>query len=535
MTDWIIKGGTVVDGTGAPPARADLALSGGQIESVGDCSDLDSSREWDATGKYVCPGFVDIHSHSDFSLLANRLAESAVRQGITTVVTGNCGHGPAPAPDAKMAQQNTAGFSESWEVDFSWKSFSEYLNALFSPGVAINVAPLVPHGTVRLAVMGYDARPATEKEIDRMKGLVAEAMSAGAIGLSTGLEYSPGMYAKEEELVALSRVAAEQGGIYASHIRNRGDHFESAVEEALNVCRKAGLPGQLSHLAPRPYAPKGTFDKVLSMVYEARDKEGLKVGIDTFPDTWGPGPMVALLPPWVYEGARDEVLDRLQDPETRLACRDHFESPTNYLLRLGGLESFYLSCSRSYPELVGKNFQEIAQLLDLSPVEAIFRLALEDGADFYNVMLRHIYATQEDLERLLLQPICSLESDGIIAAPYGSLQHFVMNRSSYGYTVRFIREYVLERPLFSLQEAIRKLTSLPVECAGIDGRGVLQPGMAADLVVLDLDRLADKSTDVQPQAYPEGVDMVAVNGEVVLERGVRSGRLPGRCASPDDA
>lgn len=535
MLDLIIKGGEVIDGTGAPPVRTDLAVDEGRIIQVGDCSDLEGSTLWDATGRYVCPGFIDIHSHADFSLVVNRFAESAIRQGITTVVIGNCGHGPAPAPDKRLAEQNTIGFSESWQVGFTWKSFPEYLDALFSPGLSMNVTPLLPHGTVRLAVMGYEARPATRAEIEQMKVLVAEACSAGAAGLSTGLEYSPGRYAQEEELVALSEVAAKHGGFYASHIRNRGEQFLSAVEEALNVCRKAGLPGQLSHLAPRPYAPKHAFDQVLDRVYEVREKENLQVGIDSFPDLWGPGPVVALLPPWVCDGSRKEVLGRLQSPETLEACRDYFQNPTNYLLRLGGFESFYLSCSRSYPELVGKNFQEISEILGIDPVETIFKLTRADEADFYNVLLRHIYATQEDLDRLLSQPICSLESDGIIGAPYGHLKHFVMNRSSYGYTVRFIQEYALERQIFSVQEAIRKMTSLPAQSANIEGRGILKAGMAADVVVLDLEHLADRSTDIQPQAYPAGVELVLVNGQIVLDRDRHTQALPGRCTTQGGA
>lgn len=531
MLDLIIKGGEVVDGTGAPPIRADLAVREGRIVEVGDCPDLEGAALWDATGKCVCPGFIDIHSHADFSLLVNRFAESAVRQGITTVVTGNCGHGPAPAPHKRLAQQNTVGFSENWKVDFTWKSFPEYLDVLFSPGLSMNVAPLLPHGTVRLAVMGYDPRPATRHEIERMKSLVEEAFEAGAVGLSTGLEYSPGRYAEEEELVALSSVAAKYGGFYASHIRNRGEQFLSAVEEALNVCRKAELPGQLSHLAPRPYAPEDMFEKVLARVYEARDKENVQVGLDTFPDTWGPAPVVALLPPWVCEGSREEVLGRLDSAETRETCREYFQDPTNYLLRLGGFESFYLSCSKSHPEWVGKSFQEISEILALDPVETIFELILADGADFYNVLLRHIYATQEDLDQLLLQPICSLESDGVIGAPYGHLKPFVMNRSSYGYTVRFLQEYVLERQLFSFEEGIRKMTSLPAQSANIDDRGILRAGMAADVIVMDLEQLADRSTDIQPQAYPAGLELVLVNGQIVLDHDRHTHSLPGRCAT----
>jgi N-acyl-D-aspartate/D-glutamate deacylase len=474
------------------------------------------------------PGFIDIHSHSDFTLIANRNAESGIRQGITTVVTGNCGHGPAPAPIMELAKGNTIGFNENWGLEFTWNSFEEYMEALFSPGVAINTAPLVPHGTVRLAVMGHDNRTATKGEIASMKSLVAEAVAAGAAGFSTGFEYSLGQYANEEELVALSSAAAKHGRVYASHIRNRGDTFVAAVQEALDIARKAGLPAQLSHLAPRPYASPDAFDQVLEMIYAARDVEGLDVGIDTFPDKWGPGPVVTLLPPWVYEGQREQVLSTLNARGTVEKCRAYVDSPDNYLLRLGGFENFFLTYSKSHPELIEKSFADIATELDLDFTDTIFRLLLDDGDDFYNVMLRHIYATDEDLDRLLQQPICSLESDGAVAAPYGHLKDFVMNRSSYCYTVRFIKEYVQEKNAFTLEEAIRKMTSLPADSAKLDNRGRLQKGMAADVVVLDMQKLSDETTDQRPQAHPEGIALVVVNGEIVLQNGEHSNALPGQ-------
>jgi len=326
----------------------------------------------------------------------------------------------------------------------------------------------------------------------------------------------------------LSSAAAKHGRIYASHIRNRGDTFVAAVQEALDIARKAGLPAQLSHLAPRPYASPDAFDQVLEMIYEARDTEGLAVGIDTFPDKWGPGPVVTLLPPWVYEGPREQVLNRLNSTGTVEKCRAYVDSPANYLLRLGGFEKFFLTYSTAHPELIENSFAEIATYFGLDYTDTIFRLLLDDGDDFYNVMLRHIYATDEDLDRLLQQPICSLESDGAVAAPYGHLKDFVMNRSSYCYTVRFIKEYVQEKNTFTLEEAVRKMTSLPADSARLDNRGRLQQGKAADVVVLDMEDLADESSDQEPQAHPRGVALVVVNGEVVLQNGEHTNALPGQ-------
>ena len=531
MVDLVLKGGNIIDGTGNPAVIGDVVINDGSIISIVDKNELEANFELDVKGKIICPGFIDIHSHSDFSLLADRRNEGAIRQGITTLVTGNCGHGPAPVNDVDLAKRNTVGFSESWDVDFSWHSFNEYLDFLLSPGISANVAPLVPHGSVRLAVMGQSTRKPSPAELEDMKSLVEEAMSSGAIGISTGLEYSPGMYADEDELVALASVSAKQGGIYASHIRNRGEMFEDAVAEALNICRKSSIPAQLSHLAPRPYAQDGAFDRVLEMVNHARENEGLSIGIDTFPDIWGPGMVVALLPPWVYEGERNEVLERLASSKTLDKCRRHFSDSTNYLLRLGGLEMFYLSSSIAHPELVGKNFVEIGEAFGCDPVEGIFRLVQADGADFYNVMLRHIFATPNDLDQLLADPYCSVESDGVVTATEGLLSNFTMNRSSFGYTIRFIEEYVINRGMFTLEEGIRKMTSLPAESAGLLNRGRIESGKTADIVILDQNKLADNSTDREPNAYPSGVDLVIVNGQVVLNKNERTDILPGRIAT----
>ena len=527
MVDLIIRSGHILDGTGAPARKGDIAVQEGKIVEITDSIDMHAEREWNAAGKYVCPGFIDIHTHSDFSLLANRFAESSVRQGITTLVTGNCGHGPAPSPERELGKQVTIGYSENFNTDFGWDHFAEYLEDLFSPGLSVNVAPLVPHGSIRLAVMGYDARPPTKVELEKMKDFVDDAMSAGAAGFSTGLEYSPGQHADKNELIALCSVAASHGGIYASHIRNRADTFMESVVESLNIIRKAGCPGQLSHLAPRPYANE-KFDEVLETIYQARDQESLEIGIDTFPDVWAPGPVVTLLPPWVYEDTPDRVLDRLNSPDVVNQCRETFQNPTNYLLRLGGFESFYLTCSKSYPELVGRNFQEISEIFGADHTETIFKLVLADGSDFYNVMLRHIYATPEDLQQLLLQPICSIESDGVTTAPYGPLKDFVFNRSSYCYTIRFLMEYVIDQKLFTLEEGIRKMTSLPADSARLKGRGRLKEDYTADILIFSLEDLKDNTTDDKPSAYPDGIELVMVNGSIVLEQGTHSQALPGQ-------
>ena len=530
MVDLVVYGGDVIDGTGSAAFAADLVIDDGRITFVGDAPELEASRTLDAQGKVVCPGFIDIHSHSDFSLYVDPLAQSAVRQGLTTAVTGNCGHGPAPAPDKELAKQVTIGVNDEWGIDFDWSSFGEYLDRLFEKGQSVNVAPLVAHGAVRLAAMGFDARAPTRSEMEAMKSMVDEAMSAGAVGMSTGLEYSPGRHASEAELIELATVAARHGGIYASHIRGRGDHFVEAVEEALSIAEQAKVPAQLSHLAPRPYAPAGSFEQVLARIDEAREG-GLRIGIDSFPDPWGPAHLLDLMPPWVYEGPDEDVLERLKDPATAERCQGYFENPTNFLLRLGGFDKLYLAHSGAHAGLIGESLEAIAAKWQLDPIRTILRLATDDGKDSAGVLIRHIFATQEDLDKLLLHPICSVGSDGAIASREGLLASLVVNRSSYGYAPRFIREYALDRGLVSPEEAIRKMTSLPAQSVQLRDRGTLKPGMAADVVVMDFATLADNSTDIEPQAYPTGIEAVVVNGEVVFEDEARALCRPGRLVS----
>jgi N-acyl-D-aspartate/D-glutamate deacylase len=524
----VIRDGTLIDGTGQPGFKGDVVIDEGRITHIGQATNYSNEvLQWDATGKIVCPGFIDIHSHADFPLYVDGFAQSGVRQGVTTAVIGNCGHGPAPAHSKELTKIITIGYNDDWGIDFNWSTFDEYLNSLLHRGQSINVAPLVAHGAIRLSVMGFDARKPSRRELENMKSLARESMSQGAMGISTGLEYSPGQHADEAELVALATVVSAHGGVYASHIRERGDEFERSVNEALNIGFGADIPLQLSHLAPRPYAPPGAFKRVLEMIERGRDR-GLQIGIDTFPDSWGPAHLTDLLPPWVHEGSKEEVVERLHDPKTAMMCADYVENQTNFLLRLGGFDYFYLSNSKRWADLVGCHLEEISKKWGLSHTETILKLAASDGVDYSGVMIRHIFASQSSLDKLLSDPHCSVGSDGAFTSLDGILGNLIINRSSFGYAPRFIREYALDRGMFTMEEAIRKLTSLPADSVQIRDRGRLIPGMAADLVVFDQDDLTDNSTDDAPQAYPSGIELVVVNGESVFMDGAHTQKIPGR-------
>lgn len=530
MADFILKGGTIIDGSGQSSFRGDVVIDKGAISHVGESSQFQCERILNIEGKVVTPGFIDIHSHSDFPIYVDGLGQSGIRQGVTTSVIGNCGHGPAPAPDKEMAKQVTIGVNDDWGIDFNWVTFDEYLSELLAVGQSMNVAPLVPHGAIRVAAMGYEPRLPSKTELENMGSMVDAAMSAGALGLSTGLEYSPGRHSDTDELIYLSKIVGRFEGIYASHIRERGDDFEGAVNEALEIGLRGDLPVQLSHLAPRPYAPPKILDKILANIHKATS-DGQSVGIDTFPDPWGPAHLLDLIPSWVYEGSDDEVLSRLKDPSTAEKCYEYVYNQGNFLLRLSGFDQFYLSYSRSYPGFVGMSLEEISKTWGIGIVETILKLSAADGKDFGSVLIRHIFAKEDDLDQLLKDPLCSVGSDGAVASKEGPLKELKMNRSSFGYAPRTIEEYAMKRGLFSVEEAVRKMTSLPASQVNVKDRGTIQVGKAADVVVMDLEALSDLSTDDEPQEYPAGIDTVAVNGVIVFERGDHTLRRPGKILS----
>ncbi len=450
-----------------------------------------------------------------------------VRQGVTTVVTGQCGHGCAPVHDPALIVFNLIGYSPDWGVRIDWQSFGEYLERLRSRGLGVNVLPLLGHGAVRLAVMGFDERPATEAEIAAMCNIVDQAMDEGAAGLSWGLEYSPGRFADQAEMDALSRVVTQKRGLYAIHVRDRAEQLLFATEEAVSVAERAQLPIQLSHFAPRPYAPPGAFDAVLRRLQMA-SRRGVRVGLDVMPRTWGLSMVAALLPPWICACGTDTILARLQQPEVRAAAQIYWTEQRSYVLRSGGPEGVVLTYAPSSPDLVGLDFAQIARVRGTTMADAACDILLAEGENLYNTLVRHVFATPEDLDRLLAEPNCAVASDSVASAPYAALADLRTTRDGYGYTACFLQEYVQERRIFSLEEAVRRMTYLPAQLCDLGDRGRLIENGAADVVILDPVRVNDLTTDLDPNQYPEGIGCVLVNGSIVLESGQHTGCLPGQ-------
>jgi len=536
--DIIIRKGLIVDGLGRSGFKTDLAIKGGRIARISKSINGEAHRVINAEGLAVCPGFIDIHSHSDFVLLVNPKAESKVRQGITTEVIGNCGGSAAPAKGAALerALRIMGGYGIS---KVEWTSFSDYLNLLDRRGIAINVVALVGHGTVRQCVLGMEDRAPTEAELQEMKVLVAEAMEAGAFGMSSGLVYPPGRYASTEELIELCKVVASYGGIYASHIRGERETIVEAVREAIEIGRKSGVSVQISH-HPAKIGGWGKSKETLKLIERARE-EGIDVNCDMHPYIAGSTGLSALLPPWVQEGGPEKIVQRLRNEKLREKIRqDMIEEKVPGpgpcgLVKRGMWDKLMLADCEKNKDLIGLDFEEIARRRGKDPFEVYFDLLVEEEA---RGMVVGFYYNEEDIRRVLLHPTSMIGSDGYALAPYGPLGKGKMHPRSYGTFPMVFRKYVRGESrkelvydegakLLTLEEAVMKMTSIAANKLGIKDRGLLEEGMRADIVVLDPEKVADRATYLDPYQFPEGIEYVIVNGILVVDEEEHTGALPG--------
>ena len=529
--DTIVRGGQIVDGTGNPWFWADVGIVDGRIAAVGDLASAESQATIDASGLVVCPGFIDAHTHSDSTLQINPRAESMVRQGVTTQVTGNCGMSAALAPGGEGTGPCTLG---------------EYLGRLEEQGVATNVAALVGHGEVRAAVLGSADRRPTREELARMKGLVAGAMEDGAFGLSTGLAYAPGMFAATAELVALAEVVARYGGLYTTHVRDESSAlaWRRSVQEAIEVGERAGLSVQISHLESH-YPNWGSEDAVLVLLDDAR-AGGLDVSCDIPPYVCGFTTLTTILPNWAHEGGAGAIVSRLSDPQERarirqfvLTDREGQANPPPTMLADGLADKIWLAASKGNPALVGKSLAEIGELWGVDPINAAFDLIVGDEGASHIVVEQH---NEGDIRKVVRHPLSMIVSDGSAVAPYGVLGEERPHPRSYGVFPLVFRKYVrgetrteeakeVGKQILTLQEAVRKMTSFPAQKIGLRDRGLVREGMWADLTLLDPTTVEDRATYQAPHQYPEGIPYVLVNGQVVVERGEHTGLWARYCAA----
>lgn len=525
MYDSIIYNARIIDGTGAPWYSADVAISEGLIAAIGKLASMQAHREIDAKDYILCPGFIDVHSHSDATLLINPRAESSIRQGVTTECTGNCGASLFPVNEKNYAQVLDHFTSFVPEYDVNWTSLAELKSRYEGQGISVNIVPLVGHSTVRTAVKGANVGPTSKDEQAQIALLVEQAMMEGARGFSTGLEYPPGSASDMEELIALVKPLRKFSGIYVSHIRNRDIRFLEAVQEALEIGRKAGVAVQLSHNVAKIGGPEGNMAKVLKTIERAR-RNGLDVAFDALVYLGGQAPVVGSLPPWTFEGGPEETLKRLTDPETRKKIKE-YEYPMWRIIKLGMWEKVRLASSKASPQLVGKTFAEIALEQKKDPYDVLFDLMLVEGVGFFDLMWEGEIFSPEDCDMGLKHPLSHFGGDGRTLAPYGPLSQAIYP-NIYSWVAYLLRHHVRERGFMKLEEAIHKLTAVSANRLGLFDRGVIRKGLAADLVIFDPETVHDRATPKDPHRYPEGIQYVFVNGTLTIENGDHTGALAGK-------
>lgn len=512
MLDIVIQKGRIIDGSGSPWYYGDIGIRGDRIVAIGKLDQVRASRVIDAIGRVVCPGFIDMHSHSDIMLLANPKHEPKVMQGVTTDVIGLDGlsYAPLSPGNLQMMRHYLSALNGNPDISWNWSSVSEYLARFHR--MAVNVAYLVPHNALRLEAMGFTDRVATAEEMTKMQELMAQGMRQGAIGFSTGLDYCPCRYSNTEELTEICKVVAEHNGISVWHTRTQDLGLIEAIKEVIRVAEKTKVKVHFSHYAANEPANRGKSKEMLAIVDEAREK-GLDVTFDSYPYIASATVMIMLLPRWVHDGGPDAILERLRDPKTKdKVCADmRAASPAWDRLVLSGVST---EKNRIY---VGKNLVEGANTAGKEIAEFVCALILEEELDVGYV---NFSGNEEDMRKIMKHPCHTACSDGILVGEKP-------NPRGWGTFARYLGVYSRELSILSLEEVIRHMTAAPAQRLGLNDRGLIKDGLAADLVVFNPQTVIDKATFAEPKKHPAGIDYVLVNGAVVVDDGNHTGVLNG--------
>ncbi|HUU54239.1 MAG TPA: D-aminoacylase, partial [Armatimonadota bacterium] len=522
--DIVVRGGMVIEGTGAPRRQADVAVTDGRIAAVGEVGEWEAEVVLEAAGLIVAPGFIDMHTHSDLALLLNPRAESKIRQGVTTEVIGQCGFSPAPAPPDRREVVRSM-FGEWGELaDWRWGEFGESLEVFRSQGASVNIVPVVGHGTIRSVVMGQEDRPPTQADMRRMREVVEQAMEEGAFGMSSGLYYAPGMFAGTDELVALASVMSESGGVYFSHIRGEGANLLASVREAIEIGRQAGVPVQISHLKAEGRQHWGRVGEALALIEEGRES-GVEVGFDVYPYTAWNTSLAQMLPGWAREGGVEAIVGRLREAATRARISE--EIAAEAAADPGRWERRIVAAARTEENrrLQGMTVADIAAERGTPPIETVLDILVEERLDAGMVGFG---MCEEDVQQVLAHPLATIGSDSASQARYGILGEGHPHPRTYGTFARVLGHYAREERLFSLEEGVAKMTGRAAERLKLADRGRIAEGMAADVVVFDPDTIADTATYEKPHQYAAGVRWVIVNGVIEMEGEEHRGRLAGK-------
>ena len=521
--DLIVAGGRVVDGTGAPWMRADVGIRGDRIVAIGNLEKASATRRVDATGRYVAPGFIDMLGQSEMYLLVDNRVESKIRQGITTEVTGE-GQSVAPMSDVWIAEAKP--WLDKYRLTIDWKDLDGYWRRLRKARPAVNLATFVGAAQVRGVVLGLGEVKASPEQLARMQREVETAMGQGAVGVSSALIYPPSSYASTEELVALARAAGRHGGIYASHIRDEFDGVLQALDEAITIGREAQVPVEVWHLKVGLRKNWGRMNEVVARIERAR-AEGVDIAANVYPYVAASNNLSATVPGWAQAGGTEAMIRRFHDPATRARIvqelRSAFqrEPPGDILLA---------SCvNPALTKYMGKRLDEVAREMGKSPEEAYLDVVEADRAQGWAV---RFWMSEDDVRLAMKQPWVSFVTDNPGQATDGPFAEDLAHPRAFGGMARVLGKYVRDEHVLTLEDAIRKMTSLPARRVRLLDRGLLRPGMAADVVVFDLARVRDLATFEKPLQYSEGFSHVVVNGRVVLDDGKLTDERPGRPLLP---
>jgi N-acyl-D-amino-acid deacylase len=520
--DLLIVNGTLYDGSGGAPWQADIGIRGERIAGMGRLDAAGCGQIIDARNLAVCPGFVDVHTHTDLALLVDPRAESKIQQGVTLEIGGNCGDSVFPLAGAAVDQVR-----ESWHreygIEADWKDLAGFYAALAKRGIALNYATLVGHGAIRSAAMGIGNRTAAAVELDAMDGFLSTALDQGALGLSSGLEYTPGSFADTAELIRLSRTVAKRGGVYATHMRNEDLTVEEALAEALTIGRESGVSVQISHLKACQQRNWHKTPRLLEAIEKAR-AAGLNVHADRYPYNAYATSLRMLFPLWAREGKDEDFVARLKDTVTfeKMApfVRDKIAATGSWASIM--ITQLYLSGRKEYP---GRTVEELAAAANKDPLTFTRELLIEEQGQ---VGMCGFSMREEDTRDIFAAPFTMVGSDGNAISPAGILGRGTPHPRYYGTFPRYLGHYIHEQNVLPLTEAIHRITALPAEKFGFRDRGLLKEGCFADIVVFDPMMISDQATFVAPHQYPAGIDQVIVNGAVVVSKGIHTGKLPGR-------
>jgi N-acyl-D-amino-acid deacylase len=524
--DVIIRGGHVIDGAGNPWMKADVGIRGGRIVRVGRLDDAQASRVIDATSQVVTPGFIDMHTHSEYALLYDGNAQSKIRQGVTTEVIGEVASpGPIEGPAVEPAKEMLRGFN----VDLTWNTLDGYFQRLLKSGSSVNVASYVSSCQVRSDVIGYENRPPTGNELEKMRRLVATTMEQGAFGLTNALEATCG-YTKTDQLIELAKVISKYGGIYATHIRGEGDTILESVREAIEIGEAANIPVEIFHLKVAGSNNWGRMPEVVALIDSARAR-GVDINANQYPYIAAFHPMLPLLPPWALEGGVDKTMERLRDVQLRSRMKHDIENGlpdwnSNGVRESDGWQGIVIANTRTdrNAPVSGKTLEELGRVRGKDPADAFFDLLLDEHGQ---VLCLLFMMNEKDVQTALREPWLDIASDGSSLTVEGLLGAGHPHPRNDGTFPRVLGHYVRDEKVLTLEDAVRRMTSPSAQRLGLKDRGLLRGGYWADIVVFDPNRIRDTGTFANPKQYPEGINYVLVNGRVVIDRGNHTGERPG--------